>query len=128
MRNKIVLDASALLAVINNEPGSELVEECLPGVVMSSVNISEAAAVLNGFGMPTAETQELINSLIGQVEVFDHQQAFIAAQLREKTKKYGLSLGDRACLSLARLKNFPVLTADKIWAKLNLGIEIKIIR
>lgn len=128
MKNKIVLDASALLAVINNEQGSELVEQYLPGVVMSSVNVSEAAAVLNGFGMPMAETQGLINSLIGHVEVFDHQQAFIAAGLREKTKKYGLSLGDRACLSLARIKNFPVLTADKIWAKLNLGIEIKIIR
>jgi PIN domain nuclease of toxin-antitoxin system len=55
-------------------------------------------------------------------------QPLIAARLREKTKKYGLSLGDRACLSLAKLKSFPVLTADKIWAKLSVGVEIKIIR
>lgn len=126
--NKVVLDASALLAVINQEPGSDIVEPYLSQALMSSVNVSEAATILCGIGMPITEAQELISSLIGQIEFFDNEQAFLTAHLREKTKQHGLSLGDRACLSLAKLKALPVLTADKVWANLVLGIDIKIIR
>ncbi len=62
------------------------------------------------------------------VEDFNIEQTIIAGSFISATKDYGLSLGDRACLALAKYKNIPVLTADKTWSKLNLGIKIKLIR
>ena len=95
---------------------------------MSSVNIAEAATVLMRNQFNKVETTKLINSLIKDSIVFDQEQAFETANIKAQTKLNGLSLGDCACLSLAKLKNLPVLTADKIWSKLNIDIEIKFIR
>lgn len=128
MNKKIILDASALLALINQEPGADMVEKHLPYSMMSTVNISEVATVLHNIGIPADEIKMIINSLIDQVVPFDNQQAHVAASLREATKMHGLSLGDRACLGLGSIENATVLTADKVWKKLNLPIKIELIR
>ncbi len=59
---------------------------------------------------------------------FNQMQAYETAKLKTLTKKYGLSLGDRACLALAKMKKIPVVTADRVWGKLELGIKIIVIR
>ena len=126
--SKIIFDASTLLALINDEKGSDLVNEHLPDAIMSAINISEVAACLTNLGMPIKDSKNIINSLITNIEIFDSEQAYIAADLRSKTKSLGLSLGDRACLSLAIAKDLPILTADKAWLKLKIGVNIKSIR
>lgn len=126
--NKIVLDASALLALLNQEIGHEQVEKHLSNAVMSAVNVSEVVATYAKIGAPEHEIEGLIHSLIKEIIPFNTEQAFIAGFLRKKTKPQGLSFGDRACLALAELENLPVLTADKIWAKLDSKTRIIIIR
>ena len=126
--NKAVLDSSALLAFINQENGSELVEKYLPNAIMSSVNIAEVAAVLSQIDMPEDIIINIINDLSIEIISFDQEQALLTGFLRNKTKAAGLSLGDRACINLSSTKNLIVVTADKIWNTLDLTNNIVLIR
>lgn len=128
MKSKYVLDASALLALINTESGNETVAQYLPEACMSTVNLAEVAAILNQINMPPHEILLLLNGLIANVVPFDATQAYQTAQLRALTKQQGLSLGDRACLALGKLYHIPVITADKVWEKLDLGVPVIVIR
>ncbi len=124
----IVLDASALLALIYKEAGHEMVAQAMPKAIMSAINLSEVLAILYEEEIPESQVDLDIANLITKIIDFDQQQALIAAKLRKHTKQYGLSLGDRACLALAESLALPVLTADKHWSKLKLDLEIRMIR
>ncbi len=126
--NRVVLDASALLALINEEKGAGMVEEHLPFAVMSSVNACEVLTVLLQAGVPSKNAENIIHELIQEIIPFDRKHLSLTAHLRELTKSYGLSLGDRACLSLGQIEKCPVLTADKIWTKINQPVKIILIR
>lgn len=126
--NKSILDASALLALINQEKGYSKVEKVLPQAIMSSVNLSEVATILTSTGIPTNDIQSILSDLIQEIIPFDSELAYQTAALKLDTQKLGLSLGDRACLSLALIYKLPVFTADQIWKKLDLPIEINLIR
>jgi ribonuclease VapC len=129
--SKVVLDTSALLAILNEEPGSEKITEGLDSLdafAMSSVNVSEAYGKLVGRGIGSTEAWEAITASIPCIEPFDEEQAMIAGQLLLRTRSLGLSLGDRACLALGMVLKSPVYTADRIWKRLNLGITIHVIR
>lgn len=125
---KIVFDASAVLALLQQEKGAEVAEQYLPNATISAVNFSEVVTVLTDIGMPILEAEETTVGIMKNVFAFDTQQAIIAADFRKITKSLGLSFGDRACLALAKQKNWPVLTADKAWGKLDHGIKIILIR
>jgi ribonuclease VapC len=126
--NPVVLDASALLAVLNQELGYKIVEEQLSNAIISAVNLSEVITILTQIGIELETAETLTAEIVSQIVPFDHVHAVTAAALRNLTKAQGLSLGDRACLALAKLKKLPVLTADKAWGRLELGINIQIIR
>lgn len=126
--SKYVLDASALLALINKETGHELVAKVVSLSVMSTVNVTEVATVLHKHGIKIETTKRLIADILAEILVFDEAQAFTAAELNPLTSKFGLSLGDRACLSLAKHLKLPILSADKVWSKLKIDADIKIIR
>jgi len=127
--SKFILDASALLALLKNEPGADKVEPLLGQIVMSSINVSETASILLESEMTAQEVQECLLPLISDIVPFDEEQAFKTAELRKHTKKHGLSLGDRACISLGIKMGLPVYTADKVWQKLQLdNLEIELIR
>ncbi len=127
--SEVALDASALLAYIFNEPGADVVAEVLSRAAISSVNLSEVITKLLDKNMPMDEIVERIGRLGLEVVPFDSDQAFQAALLRSSTRHLGLSLGDRACLQLARTLGRPVLTADRAWTQLpDLLVEVKLIR
>ncbi len=129
MNNNVILDSSALLALLKNEPGANIVESLLGAITMSSINVSEVATVLLDSEMTLEECQNIILPFISAIVPYDEEQAFLTADLRKKTKSYGLSLGDRACISLGQKLQLPIYTADKIWGKLKLeNTEIKLIR
>lgn len=116
---KNVLDASAVLAVLNGEPGEKMVIPLLSDSAISTVNLTEVGAKLLDAGMDEASAQIAVSVLgIGEVTDFDEELAWEAARLRAVTKQHGLSLGDRACLALAMKLNVPAVTADKQWSKL----------
>lgn len=123
-----VLDASALLALLGDEPGGGRVTACLPEALMSAVNLAEVAGVLIRSGVPPVEARGLLDDLALTVIPFDEDHAHRAAALRPATRAAGLSLGDRACLALAQSRNLPALTADRAWGKLKIGIRIEVIR
>jgi ribonuclease VapC len=123
-----VLDASALLALLNAEPGSRLVEENLSGAAMSAVNLSEVVAKLAERGMPEPEMRAAIDGLGLDIRSFDAEMAYAAGSLRPATRSLGLSLGDRACLSLARSLRAPALTTDRGWKKLRIGVKVRTLR
>lgn len=126
--NKIVLDASAILALFNQESGYEQVEQTLLNACISSVNLAEVVSKLAEKGFNRTQIELILGRLNLDTFNFDREQAIIAGSLRTKTKNLGLSLGDRACLSLAIVKKISVLTADQAWLQLNLPIDIRTIR
>ncbi len=126
--NKIVFDASAIVALINNETGSMELLPYLKKGIISAVNFSEAVTCLTRANISMTEARDLIKDLLSEVIPYDERQALLTAEFKLATKKQGLSLGDCACLALAKLNKLPVLTADKIWSKINLDIEILFIR
>lgn len=126
---QIILDASALLALLQEEPGSDEVEQNLSHAVMSAVNYSEVLTILVKTGFDEEEAVTLITDMLHEIIPFDAEQAALVAFLYKETKKYGLSFGDRACLALGQLKQATVFTADKIWSKLHIKhATIKVIR
>lgn len=129
MNKAVVLDASALLAVFNDEPGSLMVENILSHSVMSTVNVTEVMAYLYfKLNMPLEEAQAMIEKLVDQIVSFDLRLVKETARLKEEAKFLGLSLGDCACLALSKELHLPVYTADKIWKKLHFPNEIILIR
>jgi ribonuclease VapC len=124
----IVLDSSALLALLFFEPGCERVAEVVPRSCMSTVNLAEVLGRLARDGRALDEALDQIEQM-GIVWIdFDRELAIAAAALLLPTMPSGLSLGDRACLALARLRDLPAVTADRAWAKLDLGIPIEVVR
>lgn len=129
MMSKWVLDASALLALLNKERGSErIVQAIVDGAAISTVNFSEVVAKLNELGVPEEAVYQVLDSFGLEVITFDSALAYRTGMLRTSTKQAGLSLGDRACLALAQNLDVPALTADKVWNSLSLDIAIEVIR
>ncbi len=98
------------------------------GAVMSAVNLSEVVAKLGDAGMSEDKAREAIQLLGIQFSDFDVATAYQAGFLRARTRAAGLSLGDRACLALAKQLNIPALTTDRVWATLALGVDVRIAR
>ena len=109
-----VLDASAILALLNREPCGKKVAQVLPNAAVSTVNLSEVVAKLSELGMPETQIRKALAGLALTVHPFDEKMAYIAGRLRPSTKDCGLSLGDRACLALGIQVSLPVLTTDRI--------------
>lgn len=126
--NRAVLDASAILAFLRAEPGNETVADHLEGAMASAVNVAEVGTRLADLGLAEEDVRRTVDYMGLEVIAFDEEQAHAAAAIRDATRSRGLSLGDRACLQLALRERLPALTADRYWAELDLGIDVKLIR
>jgi PIN domain nuclease of toxin-antitoxin system len=128
--NKCVLDTSAVLAYLFEEVGAEQVAPVLEAGagVISSVNYAELVGKLIDQGMPATLIRETLPGL--ELELVDHDQAqaFLTGELRAASKAFGLSLGDRACLALAIVRQLPVLTADRAWLNVAVQTTVRVIR
>jgi len=126
-----VWDASAVLAYLRREPGVEALEARLKAEDypwISAVNLAEIWSWLSERGMPQTILAAALDELALEVVAFDEAQAMTSGILRTATRALGLSLGDRACLALAMERGAKVLTADRTWAPLDLGVSIECIR
>jgi PIN domain nuclease of toxin-antitoxin system len=124
MKTQIVLDTSAILALLAMEEGHEVVAENLENTVVSSVTLSEVITVLVRRGLKHEDVTQSLKDTFPQIEEFNAAQAIIAASFVEPE----LSFADRACLSLAKSKNLPVLTNNKVLVEIEDEISVKLIR
>jgi PIN domain nuclease of toxin-antitoxin system len=124
----VVLDASAIMAVIRGEQGRDRVVAVLGDAVTSTVILAEVVGNLVMRGMPLAVARAQFDSLRIRTVHFDDSQAIEAGSLRRLSHHLRLSLADRACLALARIRRETVLTSDRSWAALKLGIDVRLIR
>jgi PIN domain nuclease of toxin-antitoxin system len=121
-----ILDSSAVLAVILEEPGAERVEAYLPGAKLSAVNLGEIVAKLRDLGMPAQTVEAVLDGLQIDVRPHDRDAALSAGLLRPATRAAGLSLGDRACLALAASLGLPAVTADRSWQGIAAAIGVQV--
>jgi len=123
-----VLDASAVLAVIQEEPGAERIEAHLDTGCISAVNLAEIVGKLQDRGLGDNEIDELIALLDLDTRILDKDGAVFMGKLRQSTKVAGLSLGDRACLALAHSLGATAITMDRAWKDLEIGVAIEVAR
>lgn len=125
----VVLDASAVLAFLFEEPGAGVVERCLERASISTANWSEVwqRALERQAGDPSGVLEEVIEAGL-VLEPVSRSDAERAARLRATTRELGLSLADRCCLALAARLEHPVLTADRVWAELDVGVAVSLLR
>jgi PIN domain nuclease of toxin-antitoxin system len=126
--SKFVLDASIILAVLNQEEGSQEIASFIPNAAISTVNLSEVVAKMAIAGIPEDVVNQILSSMKLEVTPFSEEHALRAGMLIPSTRSLGLSLGDRACLALGLSLGQPVLTTDRLWGSLSLEIEIRIMR
>jgi ribonuclease VapC len=127
--SRVVLDASALMALLNNEPGAEkLTPRIMSAAVASTVNLAEIHGKLVQRGFTLDDAWAAANGVIEEAVAFTAEQAKTAGDLVVQTRPLGLSLGDRACLALGIALRAPVYTADRSWKNLKLGIRVHVIR
>ena len=126
----VVLDASAVLAVLLQEPGCEMVIAELDGAHLGAVNLGEVLSRLSDGSMPTGLALDEVLRFRPTIHVFNQAMAALVGDLRPRTKALGLSFGDRACLALARTLGMPVLTSDRRLAEAATitGLDIRLIR
>lgn len=123
-----VLDASALLALIQDEPGADIVQVMIADSVISSVNWAEVVQKSLSRDVEVSRLRGGLEALGMRIESFTAEHAEDAAKLRSFVVSLGLSLGDRACLALAGAMGLPAVTADTAWARLDLDVEVRLIR
>ncbi len=123
-----VLDASALLCLLNDKAGADRVEAILDDAIISAVNLSEVVAKIVERGGKAELAAAMLDPLRLEIVGFDRSQAFSAGALRAATRPAGLSFGDRACLALAMSRRPTVSTTDRAWTNLGVDLQIELLR
>jgi PIN domain nuclease of toxin-antitoxin system len=123
-----VFDASAFLAIVRDEIGADIAITRIPGAAMSAVNASEALMRGVEKGAPLELMREFLSAQHVELVPFNSELAIAAALLRPGTKHAGLSFADRACIATAIRLDATIVTADRVWATLNLGCPVELIR
>ena len=123
-----VMDSSAVLASIRGEPGADIVNAALAGSIISAINLAEVVSKLILGGVPDREATVIVRRLGVQFVDVDEEQALAASLIHATTRNAGISISDAFCLALGKLRGCSVMTADRTWKTLDLGVEVTLIR
>jgi ribonuclease VapC len=126
---RIVVDASAVIALLRNEVGSDRIETYMGDALISSVNLQEVIKALLQRGITIGTARKIVDGLHLEVRAHAAEHAYAAAALDQHTRTFGSGLGDRTCMALAIAEGLPVLTTDKAWAKIAIpGLSVVLAR
>jgi PIN domain nuclease of toxin-antitoxin system len=125
---RYVYDSSALLAIILGEPGADVASANIANAMVSSVNLAETFSRAEDKGIPVDKTERFLMGKEVQFVDFDSDLARVVGTMRTKTRSRGLSLGDCACIALALRERATIVTADRVWAELDLPCKVELIR
>lgn len=128
MSERVVLDASAVLALLRGEPGAEAVARVVASASLSAVNLAEVLLVLERHGMPHDIARSHLAALALHVVEADEPVAAEAARISAAHRKHGLALGDCFCLATAASLGAPALTADRAWARFKTGVRVTVLK
>lgn len=129
MSKNIILDSSALLALIKEESAAEVIKPLLKHTIMSAVNVAEAVLILQQFHVQSQESLTLITDIIGNIMPFDTDQAIYIANLEPQVQNKSLSLGDKICIALGIKLQVPVYTTNTTWLELSISnVDIKVMK
>ncbi len=126
--SRSVFDASAVLALLNREPGRDRVHKLLDDAAISSVNLSEVVAKLIDRGLDRSDIEGELRGLGLELILFDWSLALHSGELRRPTRALGLSFGDRACIATAMSLGAPAVTTDRAWVNLEVGVKVITVR
>ncbi len=126
--SKVVLDASAVTAVLRKEPGHQNVLPHLRGSLISAVNLAEVFCTARSYGSLPEMDQQAIQMMQLTSVAFDESQSQIVASIYQQTRGGSVGIADRACLALGILHDLPVLTGDHEWTNYDVGVEVQLFR
>lgn len=125
----VVVDSSAVLAILNSEPGADFIANHISDAVMSAVNLQEVAKKMLEAGADEDAVRRSVDRLGIDVLPHDREDALLAASLAPLTKKFGSGIGDRSCMALAIRLGVPAITTDRNWTRLEIpGLEVLLAR
>ncbi|MFA7441578.1 MAG: type II toxin-antitoxin system VapC family toxin [Sphingomonadaceae bacterium] len=125
----VVFDASAVIALLRDEPGADVVASHIGDGLISAVNLQEVVKALLRRGIPFDAAREMLDALHLDVRPHGQQDAYAAAALLEATQAFGAGIGDRSCMALAIAEKLPALTTDKEWTRVKIpGLKIILAR
>jgi PIN domain nuclease of toxin-antitoxin system len=126
---RAVLDASAVIALLRDEPGAEVVADHAGDAMISAVNLQEVVRALLSRGAPIDIARQMLEALRLEVRPHDAEDAYLASALHEATARYGAGLGDRTCMALAIRQGLPAITTDRDWMRLAIpGLTVILVR
>ena len=123
-----VLDTSVVMAIVLGEPGQETAARVAPGSALSSVNLAEIITKCIEKSVPPEIAERYIGESSIEAVSFDSDHATLAGELFKRARKGVLSLGDRACIATAIMFGATAVTADRVWAELELPCKVELIR
>src|SRR5579872_2466157 len=123
-----LLDSSSVLASLNGEPGGDIVDAVAIGAHISAINLAEVISKLILAGLSSADALVAAQQCGAETVDVDEAQAILAAEIHAGSRAAGLSMADAICLALAKQRGFQVLTTDRAWQALDLGVEVTLIR
>jgi PIN domain nuclease of toxin-antitoxin system len=122
----VVLDASALLAMLLGEPGAEKVKAALDGILLCTVNLAQIVSHYAKLGASRRDIETMLRPLPIRVVPVDAALTYEAGMLRPLTFPGGLPLGDRYCLALAKREGVPALTAERRWPDIAAEADVRV--
>ena len=117
-----------MLAFLLKEPGGEQIGRILTDSAVTSVNLAEVVARFTELDMPDDDIAKIVDGLDCEIVAVSREVGLLGGLLRASTRRRGLSLGDRICLAFAKIEGLPVYTADRPWADLDIGVDVRLIR
>ena len=125
----VVFDASALIALLRDEPGAEVIASYIGDGLISAVNLQEVVKALLRRGIPVDGAREMLAALHLDVRAHGREDAYVAAALLDATRSFGGGIGDRSCMAVAITEKLPALTTDKEWAQVKVpGLKVVLAR